>query len=65
VAKQNGPIKYTFALSPFCFSLSSFPSLELDHHHMSTIIIMDFILLEHLVLDHPSLSTHLSQGLVQ
>jgi hypothetical protein len=29
-------IKYTFVLSPFCFSLSSFPSPELDHHHMST-----------------------------
>ena len=29
VAKQNGPIKYTFALSPFCFSLSSFPSWSL------------------------------------
>jgi hypothetical protein len=28
VAKQNGSIKYTFDLSPLCFSLSSFPSLE-------------------------------------
>jgi hypothetical protein len=64
VAKQNGPIKYTFALSPFYFSLSFFLSLELDHHHMSTIITMDFILLQHLALDHPNLSTHLSQGLV-
>jgi hypothetical protein len=44
VAKQNVPISYTFALSPFYFSLSSFPSLEHDyHHHMSTNITMDFI----------------------
>jgi hypothetical protein len=49
VAKQNSPIKYTFALSPFNFSLSSFPNPELDHHHhMSTNITMDLILLHHL-----------------
>jgi len=48
--KQNGPIDYTIALSPFCFSLSSFPSLEHDHHHHMSITItitMDFILLYH------------------
>ena len=26
LAKRNSPIAYTFVLSPFCFSLSSFPS---------------------------------------
>ena len=35
--KQNGPIHYTFALSPFCFFLFLlFKILNLDHHHMST-----------------------------
>ena len=54
--KQNGPIKYIFALSPFCFSLSSFSSQELDHrHHMSTFS-MDFILLHHS--DQTILSSH-------
>jgi len=31
LAKQNGPIKYTFALSPFCFSLF-FQVGALDQH---------------------------------
>ena len=39
--KQNSPIDFTFALSPFCFSLFSFPSPELNHHHMSNTITLD------------------------
>ena len=49
VAKQNGPINYTFALSPFCFSLSSFSSWSTwssllaititDHHQAPSLVV--------------------------
>ena len=32
LAKQNGPIKYTFALSPFCFFFFLFQVGALDQH---------------------------------
>jgi hypothetical protein len=60
MALSNIPLPWAYFIFLFLFFLS----LELDHHHMSTIITMDFILLQHLALDHPNLSTHLSQGLV-
>ena len=34
--KQNGPIEITFALSPFCFSLSSFPNPGAWSSHVFT-----------------------------
>jgi hypothetical protein len=34
IGKTKMAYGYTFALSHFCFSLSSFSSQSLDHHHM-------------------------------
>ena len=48
ITKTKWPYNYTFALSPFCFSLSSFPSLELDHHHHMSTNMIFIQLLHHL-----------------
>ena len=73
--EQNGPIKYTFALSLFYFSLSSFPSPELDHHNMSTpspwssfhvaISIHECHLAPSLGLDQPISNSHLEHRVSQ